>query len=481
MSELNLRDALREALNSYHDLESLALSPLSNLQVVHLLRPKMVSSTIFPLQAKGLGVRWLLDEAMIKLDQDKPEASDLLRKRFRQERSAQELSEASGTGPSTIYDHQSKAVTALAAIVTKMEVEVAAAGIARIRSLTAQLPVATYREFIGQEPTLAQVIDALPTTPAIHHHPLAITGLGGLGKTSVLREALYQWVTEQQPELEHILWATVVQTTDAPGMLAERRQRFSLEHVLNQLADQLDEPLTALASNDKRLRALANRLSQESSILVIDNVETTDEVALAVAIIESLGPVAQILITSRHRLDHWGVRALELRELAEPEVVRLLEAEARRLCLEALDETTAREVWQHVGGNPLALKLVVAQTAILPITRVLDGLREHSTSMQHLLAHIYDTAWWLLSPTAQELLLGLVTLPLVGATWEGLKVATGSDGEENDGTLEQALDELAALNLVQVSPALDHAYSLHRLTYRFLEWKLGFGTGLSED
>lgn len=479
MDSRNLTRVVLEALTAYNDLEVLNRSPLASLQITQRLRQALpLSSRVTPL-ATAWAVRQLLDQVLAQLDREQPDAADLLRQRFRHKRKVSELSDARQMGTSTLHSHQKKAVAALAAIVAEMETQAGMADATRRRALIALLPAPTYRELVGCEEQLVFLRQALTAGLDTPGYPLVITGLGGLGKTSLAREALVRWLMEHQPPIERILWATVVQGSGPAGLPQAQQERYALDRVVSQLGEQLDEPVNTLPpGNEQRLRLLARRLAQERSVVVIDNVETPDEVELALTIARFLAPVAQLLITSRHRIDQTNVQPLELRELGEEDALRLMRLEAQRLRIEPPDDVLGEAFYRQIGGNPLALKLVVAQTRLRPAGHVLQGLRGHSDSMQRLFAHVYDTAWQLLSERARQILLGLVLLPPAGATWEGLRLAAEASGELcGDEALAQAVDELAALSLLQVSPALDPVYSLHRLTYRFLERRLG----LSEE
>ncbi|HBY92640.1 MAG TPA: hypothetical protein DEP84_01545 [Chloroflexi bacterium] len=473
MDDQNLTAAVLDALNAYHDLEALEAVQLASLQITRHLRRGLAVSSLMAAHATGLAVRRLVDQALAQLDRDQPAAADLLRLRFRQGRLVRELTDERRIGISTFYERQHKALAALATIVAEMEAQAGTASASRRRALMALLPPPTYRELVGCEEHLTFLAQTLTSSLSRPGYPLAITGLGGLGKTSLAREALVHWLAEHQPAIERILWATVAQGDGPAGLPEGRRERYALDQVLSQLGEQLDEPVNALPGNEQRLRLLAGRLAWEPSVVVIDNVETPDEVSLALTIANVLAPVAQLLITSRHRIDQTNVQPVELRELGVEDALRLMHLEAQRLRIEPLDDSTGREFYRHIGGNPLALKLVVAQTGYLPASPVLEGLHKREPSMHRLFAHVYDTSWQLLSERAQQILLGLVLLPPAGATWTGLRVAAESGGDRCDDTaLAGAVDELAALSLLQVSPALDPVYSLHRLTYRFLERKL---------
>lgn len=150
--------------------------------------------------------------------------------------------------------------------------------------------------------------------------------------------------------------------------------------------------------------------------------------------------------------------------------------EGRRLGIDGITEALGGRIYQKVGGNPLALKLVVAQMGKLPVDLVLAGFDAISRTTQELFDHIYETSWRLLSWSAQQALLGMFVLPPSGATWEGIRMAVAADGSApDDAVLERVVEELASLNLIQVGHSSSHPpiYSLHRLTYSFLATRLG--------
>ncbi len=86
---------------------------------------------------------------------------------------------------------------------------------------------------------------------------------------------------------------------------------------------------------------------------------------------------------------------------------------------------------------------------------------------------IYERSWGLISTTAREVLMGLLMLEQE-VTWEGLRAAAGLEEEpEHDASLAEAVTQLRAFNLLQVSPSRPRIYSMHQLTHRFLERAVG--------
>jgi hypothetical protein len=122
-----------------------------------------------------------------------------------------------------------------------------------------------------------------------------------------------------------------------------------------------------------------------------------------------------------------------------------------------------QDLYQLVGGNPLAILLVVSQMHFLPPHVVLEGVRTGST--EEMYRYIFWNAWSVLGEAAREV---LFVIQRAGdeADWSWLAMAT----DWPPGALEQALRQLYALSLVQPQrdPEGQPLYTIHRLTSTFL-------------
>jgi hypothetical protein len=126
-----------------------------------------------------------------------------------------------------------------------------------------------------------------------------------------------------------------------------------------------------------------------------------------------------------------------------------------------------RPIYEIVGGNPLALRLVVGQTHHYPLSTVLEKLSNaRGASSEALFSYIYRWAWDLLDDNAQQLFLCLPLLPATGADLGFLSTISGLD--ENQ--FHSALESLLRLNLLDHrTHSLYHSvYTIHSLTRTFL-------------
>lgn len=471
MQSSDLRAAVLEALDHYHDLDALQESPLGKLEAAWPLPPSAAQELVGGL-ATGVAVRRLLDRALARLGETLPQAAELLHRRYCQQYSIKALSEVWNFVPAAIYLRRDKAITALTVVIADMAASAADTQREQVYRQMEALPLYLRGPLVGFDLYLAQMRDVLRAGLAHPESLLVVTGLGGIGKTSLTSVALHDWLTQENPPIERVLWATIEHNQ---GWDASTEQ--ALERVLWQLGDQLGLPVATMPNNARRLQALAGRLLQypQRFILVVDNVETPAEVEVALAVAEPLLRLAQVVITSRREISRPYTRQIRLQELEEPHALELLRLETQRLYVPSLSSTDSQQLYEQVGGHPLALSFVAGQVSRLPVPQVLDSLHRHSVLADELYTHVYETSWYSLSDLARKVLLGLMVLPFTGANWTVLRYIAS---DWDDAAMERAILELSTLNLLQValSATQGPTYSLHRLTHRFLEHK----TGLAE-
>ncbi|MCB0228855.1 MAG: hypothetical protein KDG58_13280, partial [Anaerolineae bacterium] len=174
--------------------------------------------------------------------------------------------------------------------------------------------------------------------------------------------------------------------------------------------------------------------------------------------------------TSRHSLfGEAGVFHMRVPELGEPDALSLvrLEAEQRNLPeLVAASDAELRPIYRTVGGNPLALRLVVGQSHVHSLASVLADLQAaRGTPVETLYTFIYRWAWDNLSEAPRRALLAMPLVTERGGSLDFVAQLSGLD----PGALSDALAELVTLSLVDSrGSALDRRYTIHNLTRTFL-------------
>jgi len=476
MADSDLQEAVLDALNHYKDLDALQASPLGKLDALWPLPPS-AAKELLTSQATGLAVQRLLDRAIERLRQTLPEAADLLYQNFRLQTAIKKIAEQQNLTAAAIYAQRKKAIVALTTIMAEMA---AVAAESRPMLEYRQIEALPFRgQLLGFDGYLGRIQDALRAGLTTRHAGMAttllvVTGLGGVGKTSLICGALRRWLKQEAPPIERVLWATIEQGNERTELDRQQKADQALERVLWQLGGQLELPIAELPTNEQRLSAIVGHLLRcwQRFVIVLDHVKSPADIELVLTVAEPLLPLAQIVVTSRRDISHNQVQRFRLTELKEAHALELLRLEAKRHGYEPLADEEAQELYQEVGGHPLALKLVAEQVSQMPPAQVLSALHHDSPLTKELYSQVYEPSWQQLSDLSREALFRLMRFPLEGTNWDGLHEVTSIC---NDAVLSRVVNELITLNLLQVtiSATREYTYWLHRLTYRFLEYKMG--------
>jgi hypothetical protein len=231
---------------------------------------------------------------------------------------------------------------------------------------------------------------------------------------------------------------------------------------------QRSEPLEQL---EKRL---CQALKTTPHLVVVDNLETTTHVDYVAAKLLAFTEPSRFLLTSRARPSgKTAVYIHSLQELPFNDAAALLRQHARITGLEELseaDDQTMAAVYEVTGGNPLALKLVVSLTAVLPLPQILADLSKSRVGpIEDLYRHIYWQTWRTLTPPAQNLLQAMPLAAASGALPEQMQAMS----ELDDDDFWAAIRELTTRSLLEVQGTIqDRRYGIHRLTETFLHTEI---------
>jgi hypothetical protein len=362
-----------------------------------------------------------------------------------------------------------RAIPALASVLWEMQEAAQAAQ--RHRHLTRHVPAATYDVLFGVEDRLAELRRALQ--PDANRYIISIDGLGGMGKTAAAH-AVTTWAAEQRTLFHDIVWETAAQEALTwQGIERRERPALTFEKLLDAIAMQLGYREIPRMREREKIASLRAMLKERPYLIVVDNLETAEDYQTLVARLVEFTHPSKFLLTSRfHVGDDGHVYRIHADQLGEDAALALIrhEAQARSLAevASAPDERLV-EIVRTVGGNPLAIKLVVGQLTKLPLSQILD----YSTGIHadQLYLYLYRHSWQLLSEAAQRLLVLMPLLPTSGGAWDDLLALTGY----RETALAAAVGELVNKSLLNVggfpaeSPTWgEKIYSIHRLTHHFV-------------
>ncbi len=419
------------------------------------------------------GVRSLFDQALEKIRPGYPEMHTLLRERFWEGRTMQELSLNQGRSSSGLYAMQSQALRQLAKTLSEMEEEAETHRAEAVNYRCRNLPPSPFQRLYGFEDALVQIEKWLddPQGPQI----ISIEGLGGLGKTALAHAAVREALASGP-------WADLawVSAVDRPFYLWEAPDTpppLNPDRIIEQIATQLDLPEETINLPPvERRNAVRSVLSAKPYIVVLEDLEPEHRPRdFLPNLITPTGPT-RFILTSRQRLPALpGCANLFLHELSRDASFAIMRYGALERKLQ-ISEADMDRVYAMVGGNPMALKLIVGQAVSLPLHRVLENLlpATKGTPAGNILQQIYRHSWKLLLPASRQVLFAMERFSPNGTSYEDLQTATDLSSKE----LDAALQQLVTHSLLVYNPAPVDQYNIHRLTYLFL-WTLQRGGVIS--
>lgn len=450
---------IRQILKDWHRANG-AESPLSSLYCFRQLQRTLGGA---PHQAANQLLTSALD---LMRDRNLPEA-EFVQRRFLEQASIRDLAQHYNVAESSLYPTQREAIERLTETLYTIESQARAALRER---LLQRLNAPAYNELIGVQPHLDHLLARLqaPEPPWI----IAIEGLGGIGKTAladallrqVIAHTLYDeigWVSAQQHRLNY---GGAITAVPQPALTAAAL----VEALVQQLLPELSH--TTAQRGDALLPRLRTLLKQIPHVIVIDNLESLLDVETLLPTLFDLANPSKFVLTSREALYTTpNLYHFKVPELSEAHTLDLIRREAAISNLPALvtaPDSALLPIYETVGGNPLALRLIVGQTHIYTLASILEHLQTaRGQTATNLYTYIYRRAWDGLDPISQDVLL---TMPVVNPSGDTLETIAEVGGLAID-AVHQALNRLVRFNLVDVQSTLDtHRYRIHGLTRTFL-------------
>ncbi len=450
-----LREDIHASLKSWYDIGQ----DTSSLDYLQLYRQERLSGVTSARRATNE----ILLDALKTLAEEHEDNATLLRQHFLDGTLMHIIANRLNIGQSTAYRKQQIALHQLALIIQAKERQAREAYQA---SLEKRLRLPPEVHLFGVDEQLGNLLERIISSDS--PWLLSIEGLGGVGKTA-LANALARR-SELINRFQDIAWVSAKQRCFFPGIGLEERTSpaLTIEMLINALLEQFGQSASLTRSSQEKREALIRLLKQTAYLIVIDNLETmVDYQALLPMLGEIVNP-SKVLLTSRHSLREFSnIFCVTLDGLSQADTFNLIKHEANMRGLSMLakaSEAQLQQIYDVVGGNPLALKLVVGQTAFLPLSQVLENLKKaRGKSISELYTHIYWQAWEMLDEVSRQTLLVMPTVQ--EGTLKHLLFLSQLEPAE----LHLALQQLATLSLVQVEGDLEERrYSIHRLTETFL-------------
>jgi hypothetical protein len=345
---------------------------------------------------------------------------------------------------------------------------------------TTYIPPKAYHVLVGRQDEIDKIMGALrePKSKPV----IFIAGLGGIGKTALVREVVER--CREEGSFKHFVWASFkTELFVGEHIIQTERSAYSFDELVRDIARQCTvADITQMPADqkqamditkmppDRMLAKVKDLLNKERVLIVLDNLENIpDSETLIAKVCEILGQ-GKLLITSRHHVK-LEVYNIDLSGLKEDAGVTLLRDESQERGIEIVadaDRSILVEIHHVVGGAPLAMKLVIGQMSRQPMAVVLETLQKVKFAGQSydIYRFIYQYSWKMLDMNARMVLVDMsVFPPLKGGAVKDVESISQVRGP----AFWLAMDQLVRLSLVdKIGWAGKERFALHPLTQYFI-------------
>lgn len=401
---------------------------------------------------QAASLRQFLRRCLRDFRHERPHEAALLQQRYFDGETVKEIASGRLVSQETINRNQHMALKLFAEWLGEQE---AAAWNGLRNSMLASLPPKSFERLFGHRSESRRLLQKLTSREA--PWVLAMTGIGGIGKTSLVNQAARHLAASLR--YKRMIWLQA----DQAGLDEQR------------LIDALSRRLLPVGlPASRRLPALQAALKATPTLVVLDNLDSEADDPTWVDRLHSLSNPSKFVICSRVAPATLArAYRIPLGELDAKTASELMQHQAGELGLERAQSAIQRSagaIYARTGGNPLALKLVIGLMFALPLGKILNSFEERiGRDVGEIYDRIYRLSWDSLSKDAKRTLLAMLLVSEQGAGWPQLKAV--SDLE--DDKLQTAVMELRGRSLLELSSSGDQpSYAIHQLTRTFLRKEL---------
>lgn len=338
------------------------------------------------------------------------------------------------------------------------------------------LPSRSYRELVGRNAVIDQIMDVLRDTEG--RWVIGVDGLGGIGKTALAIEVANRCLEEKLFDIA--VWSRATDTNPLDNSEA-RGGLMTFQTILDAIGFQLGSTNISKLVGEKKEAQVHTLLRDQRVLVVLDNMETAAEPQYE--IVRRLQPLfspSKALLTSRHRFSGniYTINLTGLVKQGAKDFIRQVAFEKNIGNVKTLKDQGLDQIIHSTGGSPLAMSLVVGQLNHLPLEVVLDQLQNirlpddtgDEDDYFRFYKFIFSTSAQLLTDDGERLLYWMTHFPAgVGGTLKAIKSSPTLN--LTDEVLHRGIDELWRLSFLEVTKESSweqRRYYLHALTKHFV-------------
>jgi tetratricopeptide (TPR) repeat protein len=308
------------------------------------------------------------------------------------------------------------------------------------------LPNTDFGVFIDREKELDQIHRILRPYPDSQHAFITIGGVGGVGKSALALEVAHRYLRDyarlpEKERFEAIIWFSAKLTVlTATGIATQRQNPSTLDDLFTTIAIALGREDITRARIAEQTDLVSKALTQQRTLLIIDNLETIDDERVYAFLREIPAPTKTIL-TTRHKIDvAYPIQLIGMTWEATKELIEQ-ECLKKNVTLEAEE---SRQLFERTGGVPLAIVWSIAQLSLgYGLQAVLARLDQPTDDIAR---YCFEKAYeFVREGDSYRILLTLAVLS--GATTRTMLGEIAEFGEDII-RRDQALAELERLSLV---------------------------------
>ena len=296
-----------------------------------------------------------------------------------------------------------------------------------------------YIEFIGREKQLKLLLQYLIDKRI---YRISIEGIGGVGKTTLILEAAYRCLQTRKEFKAIIFTSAQQQRLKVRQILPCLQQQRTLEDIFIAIAHSLKKPQILQGNFANRLKNVINTLGQLPTLLILDNLETYEDLENILAFIYELPPTVKVITTSREKILLEDFQTIAIAPLPESEALKLIEhhLKHKQLILNALQ---LEKLYHNTGGVPAAIVYAIAQlTAGYSLETILPSMTlSNADFARFYFAKAIDS---IADRPAYQLIMTIAIFPQ-GATKEAIIFVSGF---QETSSVETELVYLQQLNLI---------------------------------